>query len=308
MDIRSLKDDFVIHLGSQGKSFNTVKNYRNDIGCFLNYLYAKQNSYILKDFTIKSVMAYSAYLDNKYASDNSKRRRVQALRLFFDFLVISKKWPDNPIRKIPVSPKKLDLPNPTEYLSIIRLKNYLEQIKDTSKGLEQLNALRNIIIFYMVYGAGLKVSDISNIKLKHIIEGNEGYRVMVIPNKIDPYTIALPKQFSSYFLEYTEKLESLKKQFKLNFDHLCYNANAYRILSGGISPRGLELTFKNLSDQLKIKITAKTLRQSCILKWIYLDKPASSIKEWMGVKPSYSMKLYNDYFKNNKKDCAFTDI
>lgn len=308
MDIRSLKDDFVQDLEKNGKSFNTVKNYRNDLNCFLDFLYSKQENYQLKDFTTQGVLEYSAHLDHKYNSDNSKRRRVQALRLFFDFLVINNKWPENPIRKIPVSPKKLDMPKPSEYLEIVQLKGHLEKCIDQSEGLEKLTSLRNMIIFYLVYGGALKVSDISEVKLSHILSGIDGYRVMIIPKKIEPYTIPLPAQFADYYTKYQDLLEEYKTEFKMDFDDLCYNANAYRIISGGLSPRGLELIFKNLSNTLGFKITAKSLRQSCILKWINLGIKESTIKEWMGVQPSYSLAMYKDYFQNHKKDCNFTNL
>lgn len=308
MDIRSLKDEFVKDLEKKGKSFNTVKNYRNDLNCFLDFLYKKQENYLLKDFTTHGVLEYSAHLDHKYNSDNSKRRRVQALRLFFDFLVVNKKWPENPIRKIPVSPKKLDMPKPTEYLDIIKFKSHLLKQRDLGNGLEKLNACRNLIIFYLIYGAGLKVSDITNVKAAHILQGNDGFRIMIVPNKLEPYTITLPGQFEDFYNDYIEKLKVVKSEFKINFDDLLYNANAYRILSGGISTRGLELIFKNLSDDIGIKVTAKSLRQSCILKWINTGTKDSRIKEWMGVKPSYSLKMYKDYYQKYKADCNFTDL
>ena len=54
----------------------------------------------------------------------------------------------------------------------------------------------------------------------------------------------------------------------IEFNNFLFNANPYKILSGSLSARGIEIIFKEYSKKLKIEMTAKKLRQSCIFKWI----------------------------------------
>ena len=46
--------------------------------------------------------------------------------------------------------------------------------------------------------------------------------------------------------------------------------------------------------KLSIEITPKSLRQSAILNWLNRGHNDSTVKEWMGVAPSYSLKNYRD--------------
>ncbi len=87
----------------------------------------------------------------------------------------------------------------------------------------------------------------------------------------------------------------MKGHSKIQFDQLLFNANPYRILAGGLSARGLEIIFEEFRKKLMITLTPKSLRQACIFKWIHQGKSDSVIKEWMGVAPSYGMKLYKEH-------------
>ena len=104
----------------------------------------------------------------------------------------------------------------------------------------------------------------------------------------------MPKSFASLFKEYRDLLEKQKECDGIDFDDILFNANPFKILAGGLSARGCEVIFKEFSKILGIKITPRSLRQSCIFKWIVQTHPHSRIKEWMGVQPVYSLKPYLD--------------
>src|SRR5690606_10671869 len=112
--------EFLRQLEQQGKSFNTVKNYKADLQCFNTFLIQKQQHLRVRSFTTPQVQEYSQYLDQKYGSPNSVRRRVQALRLFFDFLLGQALFPENPLKKMAVSPKVLDAPAPTPFKDVLK--------------------------------------------------------------------------------------------------------------------------------------------------------------------------------------------
>ncbi len=305
-NIREAQKRFLDILKNDGKSFNTLKNYRTDLECFNQFLYARQENYQLYDFNHEKVKEYTSYIDNKYNSDNSKRRRVQALRLFFDYLVNKGHFSENPIRKIPVSPKVLDAPNPTPLLDVMRLFNYLNEQVEKTEGLSKLIALRNLFVFHLIYGGALKVSDIAKLKTQNILASNNGYRVLVHHPKRDSYTIPLLDTFESFFERYKNEFDAHMKKTDLVFDNLLFNANPYRILSGGLSPRGIELAFKEIRHKLNIHLTPKSLRQSCIFRWLGKDVSHITIREWMGVTPSYSLLPYVKLFQERTEEFRFT--
>lgn len=300
--------EFLRTLEQQGKSFNTVKNYKADLQCFNAFLIDKQQHLKIKSFSTTQVQEYSLYLDNKYDSPNSVRRRVQALRLFFDFLLGQDLFPENPLKKMAVSPKVLDNPEPTPFPEVIKTYKLLKKRVEENEGLTQLVHARNVIIFHLIYGSGLKVSDLAKLSFGGILKDKNGYRVLVEHPKRDPYSIPLPQIFNKDFQFYKTKLLEHQKTNDLDIEELLFNANPYKILSGGLSPRGTELFFEDLRKVLKTDMTAKSLRQSCIFKWLNMNVPHVTIKEWLGVTPSYSLELYLEELKKDPSGKVFKEI
>lgn len=300
--------EFLDLLKGQGKSFNTVKNYKADLACFNGFLLSKQEHLRISEFTTAQVQEYAQFLQGKYDSSNSVRRRVQALRLFFDFLMSQNIFQENPLKKMAVSPKILDIPRPLPYSSVLKTYHLLKKRVATNENLTQFVHLRNLIIFHLIYGPGLKVSDLSSLHAHSIIKAKNGYRVLVEHPKRDPYSVNLPTVFTADFEHYLELYDKFILQENMQISELFFNANPYKILSGGLSPRGIELFFEDLRRELKIEITAKSLRQACIFKWLNLNHPHSSIKEWLGVAPSYSLELYTEELKNSPEDYVYAEI
>ncbi len=289
---------FIKNLEDKGKSFNTIKNYKTDLNCFNKFIGENRPDLKITQVTISEAQDYSRFLIKKYNSPNSIRRRVQALRIFFDFLIEKGEVDHNPIKKVIVAPKMIVAPKPVNFKDIKKFHDYLIVGINQRQGLEKLLFLRNKIIFDLIYGAGLKVSDIAILKTNNILEDKNGnFRVLINHPKKDPITISLGKTFNSFFYEYKRALELQCEKDNIEFSHLLFNSNPYSILAGGISPRGIEILFKDLSKKTDTLITAKCLRQSCIVKWIFQNKAQSSIKEWMGVQPAYSLKYYVDLAK-----------
>jgi site-specific recombinase XerD len=302
--------EFLRVLEQQGKSFNTVKNYKADLQCFNTFLIQKQEHLKLRSFTPIQAQEYSQFLDNKYGSPNSVRRRVQALRLFFDFLLGQQLFPDNPIKQMAVAPKVLDNPNPTPFGEIITAYHLLKKKLHTQDAntLAQLVASRNVIIFHLIYGSALKVSDMAKLHLNSVLKDKNKYRVLVEHPRRDPYSVPLPESFNEDFLAYKTLYHKLLAQEDLEIDELLFNANPYRILSGGLSPRGTELFFEELRKLLKTEMTAKSLRQACIFKWLRQGINHATIKEWLGVTPSYTLDLYLEELKKNPEGFIFNEL
>lgn len=311
MELKLIEEQglFLKNLETQGKSFNTVKNYKADLNCFNEFLANKQKSLKFKSFTTTQVNEYSQYLEEKYGSPNSIRRRVQALRLFFDFLILKGSFPENPLKKMPVAPKVLDLPRPTPFIQITKFYQALQKdLKEAQTDLAKCVASRNIILFHLIYGSGLKVSDLAKIPFTAVLKEKDGFRILVQHPKRDPYSIPLPKLFNRDFKIYRELYLAQMKSEDIEFDELLFNSNPYRMISGGLSPRGTELLFEEWRRKLKLEITAKSLRQSCIFKWLNQKINETTIKEWLGVAPNYTLELYTDLLAKKPMDYVFSEM
>lgn len=311
MELKLIEEQilFLQNLQTQGKSFNTVKNYKADLNCFNEFLANKQKNLKFKSFTTTQVNEYSQYLQEKYGSPNSIRRRVQALRLFFDYLILKGAFPENPLKKMPVAPKVLDLPRPTPFIQITKFYQYLQKdFKAAETSLSQCVAARNLILFHLIYGTGLKVSDLAKITMSSVLKEKDGFRILVQHPKRDPYSIPLPKLFNGDFKIYKDLYNKQMQIEETQFDELLFNANPYRMISGGLSPRGTELLFEEWRRKYKLEITAKSLRQSCIFKWLNQKVNETTIKEWLGVAPNYTLELYTNLLEKKPMDYVFSEM
>ncbi len=308
LDFEQQQNEFIDGLAAKQKSFNTLKNYRTDLNIFKGFLLGKGRNLTLNEITSTQLNEYNEFLNKKYNSPNSIRRRIQALRLFFDYLISKGIFEENPVKKILVPPKVVDIPRPTAFNLVRKLKSDLHYKIEHTKDHEKLLTQRNMLLFDLIYIGGLKVSDIEKLAAKHISKTKNEYRVMVCPEKRDPYTITLDKSFNQNYETYLGLLEKGKSRGQLDFSNLLFNANPFKILSGGLSARGIEVIFKEFSNQLENQITAKYLRQAAIFKWLSGGMPQSRVKEWMGVQPKYSLKPFTDLIESKPERYTYMEI
>ncbi|MEK6623618.1 MAG: site-specific integrase, partial [Bdellovibrionota bacterium] len=244
LNFHLFKEEFLNELGRKDRSKNTLKNYRTDLDCFSEYLEKHCGHPGLLGFDLGAILEYGKFLQKKYTSDNSRRRRVQTLRIFFDSLVKQGIFPDNPVRKIPTSPKFLDIPRPASFSEIKTLWHCLLEEATSTNPMSALLAKRNQVIFLLIYGAGLKVSDIAEMQQQDLILSGHEIRVLVKPWRRDPYSVPLPISFKPIYENYLKALVPMKSISQVDFSYLLFNANPYKILRGGLSHRGLEIVME----------------------------------------------------------------
>lgn len=308
IDLLSEQKIFLGNLEKAGKSFNTIKNYRTDLNIFNQFLERKNKDLQLTHLSQEQMQEYSRFLASKYSSPNSIRRRVQALRIFFDFLISEQKLDENPIKNIIVSPKVVDLPKPCGFHHIKRLCENIEDLVKPETAHENLLVLRNKILIQLIYQGILKVSDVERLKMFHIKETKGIVRILIAPDKREPYTVPMPKSFTFLHHEYLKLLEQQKNLHHIDFDDYLFNANPFRILKGSLSARGIEIIFKDFSKMLKADITAKNLRQAGIFRLLIEGVPHARIKEWMGVQPQYSLKPYTDLLEQKPEKYCYQSL
>jgi site-specific recombinase XerD len=304
---RQIQTDFFQELKRRGRSENTIKNYRTDLECFNQFLGQQNDQLDLNNFSLREVNGYDQFLHGKYNSDNSRRRRIQTLRLFFDYLLENSFIGSNPVRELGTSPKFLDIPRPALLIDIKTLWTHLLTQKPSDNQLDQLILERNQLLLCLIFGAGLTVSDLANLRVQDFLQSKDGRRVLITRERRDPYTIPLPSIFNKLIPKYLELLDKKKTDYGLAFDQFFFNANPHRILAGGLSPRGIELLLEEYRRQLKIELTAKNIRQACIFCWMCEGKRDGQIKEWLGVAPSYSLKMYRDFQQEHLYNNTFLE-
>ena len=162
-------EEFKIYLEKiRGYSSHTISNYELDIMDYLNYLNElKLNIYKITYFDIKK------YLVKLYDEDykgTSIGRKISSLRTFYSYLYDENKIDKNIFKYISVPKKEKRLP---KYVTNEEV-NEIFKVPDIRSPLGQ----RNRLILELLYGGGLRVSELCNIKVRDIDIDNKTIRIL----------------------------------------------------------------------------------------------------------------------------------
>jgi len=144
---------FLVYLqASRNASPYTVKNYRTDIGQFVRYC-GERGVVSLAQVDRSLLRNYLAELNDLGYAKASLARRLAELRSFGDFLVLEGVLERNLFRLVraPRVPKRLP-----QYLTVAEVEALL-RVPDTSTP----RGLRDRAIIEVLYGAGLRVSELA---------------------------------------------------------------------------------------------------------------------------------------------------
>lgn len=132
-----------------GKSYNTIRSYKNDINQLIEYLKEYENIKKFNEVEIITLRSFVAFLsNNKKASKRSINRKISAIRSFFDYLVRNNIIEEN--KAIYINTPKFENKLPS-FLLKEDMKKIRESI-DTSNIL----GLRDRAIIEMLYSSGLR--------------------------------------------------------------------------------------------------------------------------------------------------------
>lgn len=161
--------DFEYYLKNEkGSSANTIESYVRDLRQYA--LFLEKYHGITKPKFIES-MHIESYLRSlkRQMTSKSLARKLTAIKGFHHFLVLEKEV-DHDVAKAFASPKiEKRLP---QVLSVDEVVSILEQV-DKTKPL----GLRNMALLELIYGSGLRVSELLDIQMEDI-HINQGYVVV----------------------------------------------------------------------------------------------------------------------------------
>ncbi len=152
----------------------TIKNYQKDLYLFLEYL-NENNIKKYNDVEYQDIRLYINYLYDLKYNNKTISRHISTLRSFFKYLKVKNIINENPT--ILISNPKLDKKLP-KYL------NY----EDTEKLLNSFDnnniiGLRNSLILEMLYSTGIRVSELTNVKINDISIDTKSIKITGKGNK-----------------------------------------------------------------------------------------------------------------------------
>lgn len=157
-------DDFMEYLKyERNYSDNTVNSYKKDIIEYSTFLNIKNINY--KNIKYDEVLEYIKFLNDKDNSKTSVSRKLSSLRSFYKYLVLNNICDKN-IFLLVSSPKKdKKIPKYINY-------NNLEEIFEVPN-INTKEGQRERLIIEILYGCGVRISELINIKLKDIDYSNK---------------------------------------------------------------------------------------------------------------------------------------
>lgn len=152
--IRFVKDFSYYLKIERGMSPNTVESYRSDVSHFLEHCAAS-----LADIVTDDILAYFEKRSTT-VTKRSQARELSSLRSFFDFLIMEGKRADNPCDGV-------DSPKLGRYLPEVLSVDEVDAIME-SVNLKTWNGVRDRAALELLYGCGLRVSELCSLKLSEV--------------------------------------------------------------------------------------------------------------------------------------------
>lgn len=235
--------DFIYYLQAErGLSGNTVDSYKHDVLSFLAETEKKIENINKRDI--------QNYLDDLNGSDLSSAtiaRKMSSLRMFFLFLIGEYIIDENPMSNI-VSPK-LDKRLP-KFLSVDEIETLIQSVNGDFK-----YSLRDITILELLYGCGLRVSELLNLREEDIFLKEDFIRVKGKGNK--ERIVPLGEKAKKSLIKYITTLRPVLNKKKSPFLFLTRRGNK-------LSRMGLWKRFEEyvIKSGIKKDFTPHTLRHS----------------------------------------------
>ena len=163
-------EDYLFYLKiERGLSKNTLKNYTLDLRKLTDFLI--ENQIIITPLLIdhQTIIA-CVYNVSKKISPRSQARFISGLKSFFEYLVFEDYRNDNPMELIESPKIGRKLP---ETLSVEEIDNLIMVIDRSS-----IEGERNYVILETLYGCGLRVSELVNLKCSDLFFNESFIKVL----------------------------------------------------------------------------------------------------------------------------------
>ena len=220
--MEKVKKEFLEYLRyERSYSDKTILNYEKDLNIFLDFCDSKKiTTYNQVDFEFIRTFLKFLY-DLKY-SNKTVSRHLSSLRSFFKYLLKENKIKNNPCILVSGPKKEQRLPN---FISEIDLEK-LFSIPNTNEPLGD----RDELILRMFYATGIRLSELSGIKITDIDFYNRKIKIFGKGNK-ERYVLYgnnCSKSLGRYLKNGRTKL------MKKPTDYLFLNSKGEKLTSGGI--------------------------------------------------------------------------
>ena len=276
-------------------SKNTIESYKFDLTNYYNYL-TKIGIYSVKDISLSDINNYLKKINQEGLSAKSIARHITTIREFHKYLVKIKKVSED---------VSLNIENIKQTKKIPVVINQDDMSKILDVNLENPFKYRDKAMLELMYGSGLRVSELVNLTVYSIDLENDSILIEGKGNK--ERIVPINRYAKKAILEYLEVRNSLIKP-KNGIPDLLFLNNHGK----GITRHGFNLILKNIlkDNDINTNITPHTLRHTFATDLLNNGADLRSIQELLGHSDIVTTRIYthalnnkikNDYIKYNTR-------
>lgn len=284
--LRDYKDYLILE---KSLSSNTVDAYLSDIQRFAEYLDLQDMRVDIWEISPKHIRSFLNFISELGISANSQARILSGIKSFFKFLFIQDEINDDP--SILVETPKIGRKLPV-VLSPIEIDKLISAIDINSE-----TGVRNIAILETLYGSGLRVSELVNLRISDL-HFNEGF-IRIIGKGNKERLVPVSSKSKNAIVNYMEQYRKYLNVKYTDEDILFLNRRGRKITRVMIFTIIKELAIK--ADIIK-NISPHTFRHSFATHLIEGGANLRAIQDMLGHKSITTTEIYTHLDKEFLKD------
>lgn len=267
-------------------SNNTLDAYVRDIGKLKDFAENDLNQTQPQSITYSNLQEFLFQFSKQKFSDRSQARWISSIKAFFKFMVEEDLREDNPAKLLEGPKLGLYLPDTLSYEDVERLISAIDLSTDLGR--------RNLCMIEVLYGCGLRVSELIDLKISNInfkenyvqVEG-KGKKTRFVP--LAQYTVNLIQDY----------MTNVRSKYKIN-----KRCEDYVFLNSRGSSMSRVIVFiiiKELVDKAGInkKISPHTFRHSFATHLLQNGADLRYIQEMLGHSSITTTEIYT-HLKNEE--------
>ena len=260
-------------------SDNSIYAYSHDIEIFRQYLNETDHSLLLNQIKQEDIELFFKYLYDLGLSASSQARILSGIKKFFSYLSQEKIITENPSILLSSPSIGRNLPDVLTYNEISSMINNID--------LSLPFGHRNKAIIEVLYGCGLRVSELISLKISDIYNKDEFIKVIGKGNK--ERLIPIGKGILKSIYLYIEGERNIQNINKKNTDTLFINKRGT-----GLSRQMIYIIIRELAQKsgIKKKIGPHTLRHSFATHLIEGGADLRAIQQMLGHSSIGTTEIY----------------
>ena len=271
---------FLIYLRlEQSLSDNSVEAYMHDIELLMQYLESTNHPKLLKDINQENIENFLAYLYDLGLSANSQARILSGIKKFYAYLLQEKLVTENPTQLISSPSIGRHIPDVLSYEEICSLIDSID--------LSLPFGHRNKAIIEIMYGCGLRVSEVTSLKISNIYVEDEFIRIFGKGDKerLIPISQSIIKTLNLY-IDGERKFQNINPK---HTDTLFINRRG-----SGLSRQMVFLIIKDLAEKAGIKknIGPHTIRHSFATHLLEGGADLRAVQQMLGHSSISTTEIY----------------